>query len=226
MSNSSTEDEQYTLSTARRRLIRQSFGKDLGRTRGTACSLSNNIDDPFLPLSAEEKKKPFYRHKLLVNCEKAIHPINPSIPEHAEVLEVEPVSVRYHLRSFATTHLYQYGSNVDNIGVSTTSMPRMKQTSYQPDVAAREAAETFYRPHPQFDTIAERELGRHELSAISHIDIVESEDDEGRSRLTPKVWVPNVGYILGNDPLSHVGVDKLDNKKLGMPADGKRVITR
>uniref|UniRef100_A0A803N992 Uncharacterized protein n=1 Tax=Chenopodium quinoa TaxID=63459 RepID=A0A803N992_CHEQI len=83
---------------------------------------------------------------------------------------------------------------------------------------------TFYRPHPRFDTIPERELDRHELRAVIHFDIVESEDDEGRSRLAPKVWVPNVGYILGNAHLSHIGVDKSDNKQLGLSADGKRVI--
>uniref|UniRef100_A0A803KUN1 Uncharacterized protein n=1 Tax=Chenopodium quinoa TaxID=63459 RepID=A0A803KUN1_CHEQI len=473
MSNSNTEEELPTLSTVRRRLIRQSLGKDLGRSGGTASSLSNNIDDPFQPLSPEEQKKAFYSHKLLADCEKATRPTNPSIPKDVEILDIEPVNVRYHLRSFSNTRFDQYGSNVGNIGVSTTSMPRMKQTSYQPDVAAtsaREAAEsskkpgqgqvvspsssdsgneerppiqreersspvhesavnsvlgdeddeqddsingesrddivdltaeviqeesldeeynsetddadfrqplvlpenskvakaiinkkfrkpaiekdycrrakqfynlpdgydlhlpaagssmldcpaghvviyskhfdfglrfplhpfvakilrawnvclvqitpstihavialvwvmlyrnfrltlnafrklmtlkrhgqsegwwslytasrkytvhpklssckgwqdkffflsvpddipirrTFYRLHPRFDTIPERELGRHELRAVSHFDIIESEDDKGRSRLAPKVWVPNVGYILGDAPLSHI----------------------
>ncbi|XP_021747249.1 uncharacterized protein LOC110713096 [Chenopodium quinoa] len=63
---------------------------------------------------------------------------------------------------------------------------------------------TFYRPHPRFDTISKRELDQHELRVVSHFDIVESEDDKGRPRLTPKVWMPNVGYILDNAPLSHV----------------------
>uniref|UniRef100_A0A803NC80 Uncharacterized protein n=1 Tax=Chenopodium quinoa TaxID=63459 RepID=A0A803NC80_CHEQI len=43
---------------------------------------------------------------------------------------------------------------------------------------------TFYRPHPRFDTIAKGELGQHELRVVSHFDIVESEDDKGRPRLT------------------------------------------
>uniref|UniRef100_A0A803MS81 Uncharacterized protein n=1 Tax=Chenopodium quinoa TaxID=63459 RepID=A0A803MS81_CHEQI len=352
MSNSSIEEELPSLSTVRRRLIRQSLGKDLGRSGGTDSSLSDNIDDPFQPLSLEEQKKAFYRHKLLADCEKATRPVNLCIPEDIEILDIEPVNVRYHLRIFDNTRFDQYGSNVGNIGVSITSMPRMKQTSYQPEVAAREAAEsskkpgqgqvvsprssdsdkeehpptrledqsspvhesavnsvlgdeddnnsddesrddvvdltaelmtlkrdgqyeglwslytasrkyivhpklssckgwqdkffflsvpddypirrTFYRPHPRFDTIPERELGRHELRAVNYFDIVESKDDEGRSRLAPKVWVPNAGYILGNAPLSHVGlcctdcygVDKLDNKQLGLSADGKRVIRR
>uniref|UniRef100_A0A803MZ03 Transposase (putative) gypsy type domain-containing protein n=1 Tax=Chenopodium quinoa TaxID=63459 RepID=A0A803MZ03_CHEQI len=486
MSNSSIEEELPSLSTVRRRLIRQSLGKDLGRSGGTASSLSDNIDDPFQPLSPEEQKKAFYLHKLLADCEKATRPVNPCIPEGTEILDIEPVNVRYHLRSFDNTRFDQYSSNVGNIGVNTTFMPRMKQTSYQPEVAAREAAEsskkpwqgqvvspsssdsdreegpssrredqtspvhesainsvedddnsddessdnvidltaeiiqeerldeeynsetddnnfrqplvlprnskvgkaiisekfrktatekdycrrakrfynlpngydlylpatgssvldcpaghvvvyakhfdfglrfplhpfvakvlkawnvclvqltpptiravialvwvllyrnfpltlnafrklmtlkrdgqsegwwslytasrkytvhpklssckrwqdkffflsvpddypirrTFYRPHPRFDTIPERELGRHELRAVNYFDIIESQDDEGRPRLAPKVWVPNVGYILGNAPLSHVGVDKLDNKQLGLSADGKKVIRR
>uniref|UniRef100_A0A803M771 Uncharacterized protein n=1 Tax=Chenopodium quinoa TaxID=63459 RepID=A0A803M771_CHEQI len=365
MSNSSIEEEQPTLNTTRRRLIRQSLGKYLGRTGEATSSLSNNIDDPFQPLSVEEQKKAFYRHKLLAECEKANRPVNPNIPEDTEILEVEPVSIRYHLRSFANTQFDQYGSNVGHIGINT--MPRVKRTSYHPEVAARDAAEkvksskkakqgevasssksddmetppnaernqpspvhesavnsvlgdddtregsvntdsrddiidmtaeiiqeenldegynsetdgaefrqpivlaakgkvaeakirdefrqtalekdycqrakqfyklpdgrTFFWPHPRFESIPERNLGKHKRRAVNHFDIIESDNGDGRVRITPKVWVPNAGYILGNASLSHVGlcwtnrygVDKLDNKLLGLSVDGKRVIKR
>uniref|UniRef100_A0A803M7B3 Transposase (putative) gypsy type domain-containing protein n=1 Tax=Chenopodium quinoa TaxID=63459 RepID=A0A803M7B3_CHEQI len=465
MSNSSIEEEQPTLNTTRRRLIRQSLWKDLGRTGETTSSLSDNIDDPFQSLSVEEQKKAFYRHKLLVECEKTNRPVNPNIPEDTEILEVEPVSVRYHLRSFADTQFDQYSSNVGHIGIST--MPRVRSTSYQPEVVARDATEeaesskkakedqvalpsesddtntlqmpremslhqndiidmtaeiiqeenldegynsetdgaefrqpialaargkvagakinekfrqtalekdycqrakrfyklpdgydlcvppsgssvldcpdghvaiylkhfdfglrfplhpfvvkilkawnvclvqltpptirvvialiwvllhsnypltlnafrrlltlkrdgqsdgwwslytqphkytvhpklssckgwqdkfffmsvpddfplrrTFFRPHPKFESIPERNLGKHERRAVNHFAIIESDNGDGRVRITPKVWVPNAGYILANAPLSHVGVDKLDNKLLGLSADSKRVIRR
>uniref|UniRef100_A0A803KUR9 Uncharacterized protein n=1 Tax=Chenopodium quinoa TaxID=63459 RepID=A0A803KUR9_CHEQI len=93
---------------------------------------------------------------------------------------------------------------------------------------------TFFRPHPRFESIPERNLGKHERRAVNHFDIIESDNGGGWVRITPKVWVPNAGYILGNAPLSHVGlcwtdrygVHKLDNKLLGLSADGKRVIRR
>uniref|UniRef100_A0A803M9Z7 Uncharacterized protein n=1 Tax=Chenopodium quinoa TaxID=63459 RepID=A0A803M9Z7_CHEQI len=93
---------------------------------------------------------------------------------------------------------------------------------------------TFFRPHPRFESIPERNLGKHERRVVNHFDIIESDNGDGRVRITPKVWVPNAGYILGNAPLSHVGlcwtdqygVDKLDNKLLGLSSDGKRVIRR
>uniref|UniRef100_A0A803N0K9 Uncharacterized protein n=1 Tax=Chenopodium quinoa TaxID=63459 RepID=A0A803N0K9_CHEQI len=238
MSNSSIEEELPSLSTVRRCLIRQSLGKDLGRSRATASSLSDNSDYPFQPLYPEEQKKAFYRHKLLADCEKATRPTNPCIPEDIEILDIEPVKVHYHRRSFANTHFDQYGSHVGN---SLELHPKLSSCKGWQDKffflsvpADFPIRRTFYRPHPRFNTIPERELGRHELRAVSHFDIVESEDDEGRSLLAPKVWVPNVGYILGNDPLSHVGlcwtdcygVDKLDNKKLRLSADRKRVIRR
>uniref|UniRef100_A0A803MGV9 Transposase (putative) gypsy type domain-containing protein n=1 Tax=Chenopodium quinoa TaxID=63459 RepID=A0A803MGV9_CHEQI len=491
MSENSKEEDLPNLSNSRRRLIRQSLGKDVGRDQGNSSSISDNIDHPFDPLTSEEQKRAYIRHKVIAFCEQYINPSNPNLPADTEILDVEPVSVCYHLRSFAEDQNFdQYGSNVGNIGVST--MPRVKR-----DVAVAEEAEssrkpgqtqvvsssesgdkevpldsqadqslpvhesavnsvedddeaetdsensdsrdnvidltseviqeenldegynseeddaefrqplvladngkvakakvnetfrkttlgkdycrkaktfynlpdeyelaipssgssvldcpagcvavyakhfdfglrlplhpfiakilkawnvclvqltppticaviatvwvmlyrnypltlnafrrlitlkrdgqsegwwssytqprkytvhpklssckgwqgkfffmfvpddfplrrTFFRPHPRFDTIPERDHGKHEHRAISHFDILEYDNGEGKIRLTPKVWVPNVSYILGNAPLSHVGlcwtdlhgIGKLDNKQLGLSADGNRVIRR
>uniref|UniRef100_A0A803LHK5 Uncharacterized protein n=1 Tax=Chenopodium quinoa TaxID=63459 RepID=A0A803LHK5_CHEQI len=136
MSNNSIEEEQPTLSTVRRRLIRQSLGKDLGHNKSGVSSLSDNIDDPFQPLSEKEQKEEFYRHKILADCEKARRPTNPNIPEDVEVLDIEPVSIRYHLQSFADKPDFdQYGTNVGNIHIKTSNIPRSKSTGYPSQVA-------------------------------------------------------------------------------------------
>uniref|UniRef100_A0A803NEN7 Uncharacterized protein n=1 Tax=Chenopodium quinoa TaxID=63459 RepID=A0A803NEN7_CHEQI len=136
MSNNNIEEEQPTLSTVRRRLIRQSLGKDLGHNKSGVSSLSDNIDDTFQPLSEKEQKEAFYRHKILADCEKARLPTNPHIPEDVEVLEIEPVSIRYHLRSFADKPDFdQYGTNVGNIHIRTSSMPRSKSTDHPSQTA-------------------------------------------------------------------------------------------
>uniref|UniRef100_A0A803NB47 Uncharacterized protein n=1 Tax=Chenopodium quinoa TaxID=63459 RepID=A0A803NB47_CHEQI len=363
------EEELPSLSTVRRRLIRQSLGKDLGRSGGTASSLSDNIDDPFQPLSPEEQKKAFYRHKLLADCEKATRPVNSCIPEDTEIHDIEPVNYHFYAENEAnklparscrqrscgikqktwqgqvvspsssnsdkeerprtrledqpspihesavnsilgdedddnsddksrddvvdlTAEVIQeerldeeYNSKTDDndfrqplvlsrnskvakaiitdkfrkTAIEKYYCRRAKQFYNLPDgynlylpsagscvldcpdghvvVYAKHfdfglrfpLHPTFYWPHPRFDTIPERELGRHELRTVNYFDIVESQDDEGRSRLALKVWVPNVGYIFSNAPLSHVGLcstDCYDNKQLGLSADGKRVIRR
>uniref|UniRef100_A0A803LA06 Uncharacterized protein n=1 Tax=Chenopodium quinoa TaxID=63459 RepID=A0A803LA06_CHEQI len=431
MSNSSIEEELPSLSIVRRRLIRQSLGKDLDRSGGTTSSLSDNIDDLFKPLSPEEQKKAFYSHKLLADCEKATRPVNPFIPEDTEILDIEPVNQKSCQPEVAAREAAEsskkpeqgqvvspsssdsdkeerppsrpedqsspvhesaviqeerldeeYNSETDDndfrqplvlsrsskVGKAIIS-DKFKKTAIEKDYCRRAkrfynlpngydlylpAAGssvldcpaghvavyakhfdfglrfplhpfvakilkawnvclvqinpptiravialvwvmlyrnfpltlnafwklmtlkrdgqsvgwwslytasrkytvhpklssckgwqdkffflsvpddypiriTFYWPHPRFDTIPERELGRHELRTVNYFDIVESQDDEGRSRLAPKVWVPNVGYILGNAPLSHVGLcwtDCYDNKQLGLSADGKRIIRR
>uniref|UniRef100_A0A803LHW2 Uncharacterized protein n=1 Tax=Chenopodium quinoa TaxID=63459 RepID=A0A803LHW2_CHEQI len=83
---------------------------------------------------------------------------------------------------------------------------------------------TFFQPHPRFDSLPERDLGKHERRAVNHFDILEYDNGDGKIRLTPKVWVSNVSYIPGNAPLSRVGIDKLDNKHLGLSADKSKVI--
>uniref|UniRef100_A0A803MHT3 Uncharacterized protein n=1 Tax=Chenopodium quinoa TaxID=63459 RepID=A0A803MHT3_CHEQI len=112
--------------------------------------MSDNIDDPFQPLSEIEQKEAFYRHKILVDCEKARRPTNPNIPEEVEVLEIEPVSIRYHLRSFADKlDFNQYGSNVGNINIKTFDMPRSRPTDNPSQTAEAEPSsrpETSKRP--------------------------------------------------------------------------------
>uniref|UniRef100_A0A803MY36 Uncharacterized protein n=1 Tax=Chenopodium quinoa TaxID=63459 RepID=A0A803MY36_CHEQI len=424
MPNSRIEEEQLTLNTTRRRLIRQSLGKDLGRTGETTSSLSDNIDDPFQPLSVEEQKKAFYRHKLLAECEKTNRPVNPNISEDTEILEVEPPEVAardaaeeaesskkakedqvalpsesddtdtpsnaerdepsivhesainsvlgdddaqedivnadnrndiidmtveiiqeenldegYNSETdgaefrqpiilaargkvagakinekFRQTALEKYycqrakrfyklpdgfdlcvppsGSSVLdcpdghfaiylkhfdfglrfplhpfvvkilkawNVCLVQLTPPTIRAVialiwphkyTVHPKLSSCKGWQdkfifmsvpddfplrrTFFRPHPKFESIPERNLGKHKRRAVNHFDIIESDNGDGRVRITPKVWVPNAGYILGNAPLSHVGlcwtdqygVDKLDNKLLGLSADGKRVIRR
>uniref|UniRef100_A0A803KVE1 Uncharacterized protein n=1 Tax=Chenopodium quinoa TaxID=63459 RepID=A0A803KVE1_CHEQI len=115
---------------------------------------------------------------------------------------------------------------------------KFRQTASEKDYRHRAKQRTFFKPHQRFESIPERNLGKHERRAVNHFDIIESDNGDGQIRITPKVWVPNAGYILGNAPLSHVGlcwtdrygyivplgVDKLDNKLLGLSAEGKKVI--
>uniref|UniRef100_A0A803MN41 Uncharacterized protein n=1 Tax=Chenopodium quinoa TaxID=63459 RepID=A0A803MN41_CHEQI len=83
---------------------------------------------------------------------------------------------------------------------------------------------TFFNPHSHFDSIADRGLGIQERKAFDYFGIEEIEFDDDSVEIVPKVWVPNVKYILGNSPLSHIGIEKLDRKILGLSADGKRVL--
>uniref|UniRef100_A0A803MP80 Uncharacterized protein n=1 Tax=Chenopodium quinoa TaxID=63459 RepID=A0A803MP80_CHEQI len=484
MSEDSVEENFPNLSTAGRRLIRQSLGKETGSNQGNSSSLSDNIDYPFETLSSEEEKRAFMLHRTISHCERAYYPTNPDIPADTEILDVEPVSVRYHLRSFAKKHYFnQYGTNVGNIAkaaeaakaaesskrtgqgqvVSSSEEEQVADIPVNPqegpsspvhdsavnsvlgddetqegsinnesreyivDMTAEVIQEenldegynsetdgaefrqpitlardgkvakakinddfrktatekdycrrakkffnlpdgyelsippsgasvldgpagsvavymkhldfgirfhlhpfvekilkawnvclvqvtpptiraviatiwvmlyrnypltlnvfrrlitlkrdgqsdgwwslytqphkytvhpkltsckgwqvrfffmsvpedfplrrTFFQPHPRFDSILERDLGKHEERAVNHFDVSEFDEGDGKVRIVPKVWVPNVSYILGNAPLSrvdlcwtdHYGIDKLDNRQLGLSSDGKRVLRR
>uniref|UniRef100_A0A803MQB8 Uncharacterized protein n=1 Tax=Chenopodium quinoa TaxID=63459 RepID=A0A803MQB8_CHEQI len=175
--------------------------KDLGQTGETTSSLSDNIDDPFQPLSVEEQKKAFYRHKLLAECEKENRPVNPNIPEDTEILEVEPVSIRYHLRSFANTQFDQYGSNVGHIGVNT--MPRVKRTSYQPEVAARDAAE---------EVESSKKAKQGEVASSSESDDMETPPNAERNQPS-SVHESAVNSVMGDDDTQEgsVNTDSMDD---------------
>uniref|UniRef100_A0A803KX17 Uncharacterized protein n=1 Tax=Chenopodium quinoa TaxID=63459 RepID=A0A803KX17_CHEQI len=78
------------------------------------------------PLTSVEEREAYYRHKFLTDAEKALRPTNPDIPEDIEIVDVEHISVQYHLRS--NLDLFnQYDTNIDR-------MPRKKHTSYQREV--------------------------------------------------------------------------------------------
>uniref|UniRef100_A0A803L500 Uncharacterized protein n=1 Tax=Chenopodium quinoa TaxID=63459 RepID=A0A803L500_CHEQI len=90
---------------------------------------------------------------------------------------------------------------------------------------------TFFRPHPRFGHIAERELGPQEQKACDYFDAVRVNIDV-KTCVVPKVWLPNVKYILNNAPLSYIGLcrtnnygpHKLDKTALGLSSDGRRVL--
>uniref|UniRef100_A0A803LA17 Transposase (putative) gypsy type domain-containing protein n=1 Tax=Chenopodium quinoa TaxID=63459 RepID=A0A803LA17_CHEQI len=45
---------------------------------------------------------------------------------------------------------------------------------------------TFFQPHPRFDSIPERDLGKHEERAVNHFDVSEFDEGDGKVRIVPK----------------------------------------
>uniref|UniRef100_A0A803LL84 Transposase (putative) gypsy type domain-containing protein n=1 Tax=Chenopodium quinoa TaxID=63459 RepID=A0A803LL84_CHEQI len=131
------------------------------------------------PLTSIEEREAYYRHKFLADAEKALRPTNPDIAEDIEIVDVELISVQYHLRS--NLDLFnQYGTNIDR-------MPRTKHTSYQLEVgeSSRPSVdEEMVDPEPEVSDIREEDIRSVEDSLErqeSGGESIGNEDDAGGS---------------------------------------------
>uniref|UniRef100_A0A803LK22 Transposase (putative) gypsy type domain-containing protein n=1 Tax=Chenopodium quinoa TaxID=63459 RepID=A0A803LK22_CHEQI len=86
----------------------------------------------------------------------------------------------------------------------------------------------FHHPHSMFETIRSRALGKMEKKAFKWFNCTYVSAGK-KNKVVPGVWLPHCNYILGNAPLSHVGlchtdafgIDKLDFNRLGLHSDGR-----
>uniref|UniRef100_A0A803LJD3 Transposase (putative) gypsy type domain-containing protein n=1 Tax=Chenopodium quinoa TaxID=63459 RepID=A0A803LJD3_CHEQI len=68
---------------------------------------------------------------------------------------------------------------------------------------------TFYHPHNMFETIRSRALGKLEKKAFKWFNCTYVSAGK-KNKVVPGVWLPHCNYILGNAPLSHVGLCHTD----------------
>ncbi|XP_021770415.1 glutamic acid-rich protein-like [Chenopodium quinoa] len=134
--------------------------------------------DPFTPLSSAQEREAYYWHKFLVGVEKILHPNNPNILEDVEIVDTEPLSIRYHLWSISE-FLDQYDTNIGKIGIKSTRMPRTKCTSYQPqeaeEVSRRPSKEPMLKLEPPTSDVRDEDMLSVERSVEG------SEEDEEKN---------------------------------------------
>ena len=100
----------------------------------------NPVTGPFIPMTADQFTRSQQLHGLRARMERELRPNEHNVPAGEPILDVDPISVRYHLRDYREftqpggSGLGEYGTNIGNIYVS-----RVMPSDAEPSTSNRRA---------------------------------------------------------------------------------------